>query len=85
MFYYMVLSFLSGIVLLNMIEKEEPYRKPDFWFVLAVFVNCFCAFFIASFIRDEMVQKVWFIYNITSLISVLIFTKAFLSIKFVKT
>ena len=81
MFYFMIISLLSGFLLLKMVEKENAFQTPSFWFVLALFIYCFCTFFLAAFIRDEIAKKIWFVHDIFNIITYLLFTKAFLTIK----
>ena len=81
MFYFMIISFLSGFLLLKMVEKEKSFQSTSFWFVLALFVYCFCTFFLAAFIRDELANKIWYVHDIFNIIAYLLFTKAFLMIK----
>jgi hypothetical protein len=81
MFYCIVVSVLSGYLVLKMIEEEDAIERSSFWILLAVFISTFCSFFVSAFIREEVGQKIWYLHNLVSILTCFIFTKAFLSIK----
>ncbi len=81
MLYTLLASCFSGFLLLKMIEEADVFLKPVFWMVMAIFVYCFCSFFISAFIRDEIVEKIWYVHNLISIVALVIFTKAFSLVK----
>lgn len=68
--YEIMISFLSGFVLLQMVEKEDAVSdKPMFWIFIGIFFYCFSIFFIATFLNTELSQKLWFLHNIFNIIT----------------
>lgn len=74
-YYSIVVSFISGYALLNLSENNASIiRLPEFWFLLGVFVYCFCTFFVSSLLGTEILQKIWYINNLINVVSYLLFS-----------
>lgn len=68
--YEIIAAFLSGFVLLQLIEKEETVlSSPRFWILIGIFFYCFCTFFIMGFLNTLLAQKIWFLNNIINIIT----------------
>lgn len=68
--YEVPISFISGFILLQMVEKENSVSdKPLFWIILGVFFYCFCTFFIASLLNTQLSLNIWFLHNIFNIIT----------------
>lgn len=73
--YEIPVSFLSGFILLQMVEKENSISdKPMFWIFVGIFFYCFCTFFIATFLSTELSIKLWFLHNIFNIITLGFYT-----------
>lgn len=78
--YEILIAFLSGYGILKMTETENDIiRQKDFWLVIGIFIYCFCAFFVSSFLDTEILNKVWFLHNAINVFVYGVFTKAVLT------
>ena len=77
-FYQTAVSFLSGFVLLAIIEKEEkPHKLPAFWILIGMFVYCFSTFFIfvmKSSVAQEFADKLWPVHDVVNIITYLLYS-----------
>lgn len=71
--YQVIFAFLSAYTLLLFTqEKEDMIRAPKFWFVVSLFLCCFCTFFLSSFLETEYRKKIWVVYTFINMLSYLI-------------
>jgi hypothetical protein len=74
-FYEIVISFLAGLALLQLVEKDDNIvSNPMFWILLGIFFYCFCTFFIMNFITTLISQRIWFLNNIFNIIAYLFYS-----------
>lgn len=78
-FYEIIISFYSGYFILQIIEMpgNGKVNLPVFWFLVGIFVYCFCTFFITMFLSTSVQNKVWFLHDIINVVIYLIYAKAF--------
>ncbi|MEJ0057595.1 MAG: hypothetical protein WDN75_19300 [Bacteroidota bacterium] len=68
--YEVIVSFLGGFILLQMVEKETSVLSSGiFWLTLGIFFYCFCTFYFMAFIETMIGQKIWFLNNIFNTLS----------------
>jgi hypothetical protein len=80
--YEIMAAFLSGYVLLKMVEREDTVlRVPHFWVLMGIFFYCFCTFFIMSFLNTQLSQQIWFLNHIVNILTYLIFSISFWATK----
>jgi len=80
--YEIVIASLSAACILHLTTNSPSLTVlPQFWFLLAIFVYCFCTFFVNALVQTKVMEEIWFLHNIINIISYFIYTKAFLSIK----
>jgi hypothetical protein len=80
--YEIMAAFLSGYVLLKMVEREDTVLKvPHFWVLMGIFFYCFCTFFIMSFLNTQLSQQIWFLNHIINILTYLIFCISFWATK----
>lgn len=73
--YEVLVSFLSGLALLALAEKEEElWRSWRFWFLLAIFFYCFCTFFVMTFIGQKLLANLWPLTNIINMVTYSFYT-----------
>lgn len=71
--YQVIFAFLSAYTLLLFTqEREDMIRAPKFWFVVSIFLCCFCTFFLSSFLESEYRKKIWIVYTFINMLSYLI-------------
>ena len=77
--YYEISSaFLAGFSLLKLSENEYHLtRLPLFWFLVGIFIYCFCTFFISGFLSSRILEKIWFIHNIIAILTYILFSIGF--------
>ena len=79
--YEMPVSFISGYVLLNLIESgDRPSNYPAFWFSSGIFLYCFTTFFITSLMHTELLNRIWFVHNIINMATYISYTYGFFRI-----
>lgn len=80
--YEIVLASLSAACILHLTTTNESlFKLPLFWFLLGIFIYCFCTFFVNALVQTNVMNDIWFLHNIINIITYLIYTKAFLCIK----
>ncbi len=80
--YEIVVSFIAGFALLQLVEKEDSvFSNEVFWFTLGIFFYCFCTFFIMSFLQTNIGLQIWFLNNIINIISYSFYTLGFARIR----
>lgn len=72
--YEIAVAFLSGIVLLQMVETGSVFSIPVFWLFQGMFFYCFCTFFIMMFLNTVLSQHIWFMANIINIISYIFYS-----------
>jgi hypothetical protein len=73
--YEIMISFLSGFILLQMVEKEDSLSdNPMFWIFIGIFFYCFSIFFIATFLNTKLSEDLWFLHNIFNIITLGFYT-----------
>jgi hypothetical protein len=71
-FYQILISFLSGFALLQMVEKSENKIIDDsmFWILLGIFFYCFCTFFVFVLklsIEHSLADQLWPLHNVVNI------------------
>lgn len=80
--YNILVSFLSGYVLLQAAEKyENMSSEPIFWFTLCIFTYAFGTFFMFSIFDSGIRNHIWFLHNIITIISYCFAAYGFVRIK----
>lgn len=73
--YEVIVSFLTGYLLLEMIEDGKPnFNSVNFWLILAIFFYCFSTFFLMSFLETIISQKIWFMNTIINNITYVLYS-----------
>jgi len=80
--YYIIVSFLAGFAMLQLVEKEKSvFSDSMFWFTLGIFFCSFCTFYIMTFVQTFISQQIWFLNNIFNIIIYLFYTFGFWHVK----
>ena len=67
--YTLTISIFAGFALLKLSEKNSNLGSlPLFWFLLTIFINCFCNFFIKNLMDASFLKKVWYLTNIINIL-----------------
>ncbi len=73
--YEVIVSFLSGFALLHLTEHQpDIYETPSFWFNLAIFLYCFCTFFIMTLLGSYLSLNLWALNNIINIITYVLYS-----------
>lgn len=84
--YTAIIAVLSGFGLLKFSERNNAlHQTPDFWFLVVIFFNCFCVFFIKNLLEASFIEKIWFVPNIINITSYLLLSIGYLLLKNNKT
>jgi hypothetical protein len=84
--YQVIVAAFSASLMLRMAEeKKDLERSPVFWIVVGIFFYCFTTFFISLFQDTDFIGSIWYIHNLTSIISNLFFTIGYLAIPLVRS
>lgn len=76
--YNILISFISGFVLLKAAEEfEEMFKEPIVWMSLGVLTYSFGTFFLYSIFDTEIRKHIWYIHNIISVLTSLLLTRGF--------
>jgi hypothetical protein len=74
-----IVASLSSFCLLKFIEKSEAVIKQiTFWLLIGVFFYNFCTFFFMSLLASQTGWNLWYIHNITNILTNLIYAAGFL-------
>ena len=77
--YNMILAVLFGFLTIKFAEKTvELFSNSMFWFLLAIFLNCFCVFFIFSLLTTSFIREIWFVQSSLNILVYTMFTTAFI-------
>lgn len=68
-FYTISVSFLAGLAVLEMVERQDSSNSPIFWILLGMFFYCFCTFFIMGLLNTLISQRIWVLNNIFNIIT----------------
>lgn len=81
--YEMTVTVLASWSILQLTQKTEPLRNmPAFWFLFGIFTLCMCTFIVGSFLQSKEIRnKLWFVQNVTNIISYFFYTVGFLKIE----
>lgn len=84
--YEIVVSFLSGFLLLKIAESEgSVISNPFFWLLLGIFFYCFSTFFLMTLLGTEISQKVWWLNNVINMITYIAFAVGLSKARYVQT
>lgn len=79
--YNILISFISGFVLLKAAEKfEEMFKEPIVWIALGVLTYSLGTFFLYSIFDTEIRKHIWYIHNIVSILTNLLIARGFYTI-----
>jgi hypothetical protein len=81
--YEMTITVLTAWSILQLTQKTEPLRaNPAFWILTGIFILCLCTFIVVSFLENKDVRdKLWWVQNVTNIISYFFYTVGFLKIE----
>lgn len=80
--YYVIVSFLAGFAMLQLVEKEKSvFSDSLFWFTLGIFFCSFCTFYIMTFVQTFISHQIWFLNNVFNIIIYLFYTFGFWHVK----
>lgn len=69
-FYEVIVAFLAGFALLQLVEQQpDVIHIPVFWILLGIFFYCFCTFFLMGFVNTQLSQRIWIVNNIMNLLT----------------
>jgi hypothetical protein len=78
--YLMLLSILSGYLLIKIAETNyDLFSNGLFLLIFAIFINCFCIFFIKTLMETSFIRKIWYF---QSLLNMLVYSMV--SLAFIK-
>jgi hypothetical protein len=73
-FYEVIVAFLAGFTLLQLVEQQpDAIRSAIFWILLGVFFYCFCTFFIMGFLNTLLSQRIWAVNNIINILTYMVY------------
>jgi hypothetical protein len=76
--YEAMLAFASAYLLLRMTQPNRYISSTYFWITIGIFCFSFGTFFINYFIDDQIVQGLWFVVLLDNVLTMLIYTYAFI-------
>jgi hypothetical protein len=73
-FYEVVVAFLAGFTLLQLVEQQpDAIRSAIFWVMMGIFFYCFCTFFFMGLLNTQLSQRIWVVNNIINILAYVLY------------